>query len=231
MNKIIIDTKEYNLIIKDDLLYEIDNIDNNTNININIEKNVNGKINILIKNSLVNININLCENSNLIINQLGINSSINITSKLSSNSNLEYIDSIISDIDSINDIKIIQDGENSKCIFLTNGINLSSNKLFFTIDGIIKKNSINSYLEENSKIINIHDGNSKIIPNLIVDNKDVIANHSAFIGKFNEEEIRYLNTRGISLDDAKKLLLKSILFSKMENNDRFINYIELENIL
>jgi len=228
VNKIIIDTCEYKLNIKDYFLYEIDNINNNSNIIIEVDKNVDATINLLIKNSQVNITISLLENSNLIVNQLGINSSININSNLSSFSNLQYVDSILASIDSINDINIIHDGNDSKCIFLDNKINLNDNKLFFQINGIIKKDSKNSYLEENSKIINIENGNSKIIPNLIVDNKDVVANHSAYIGKFSEDWINYLNSRGISSEDAKRLLFKAILFNKMENISRFINIIDLE---
>ena len=111
------------------------------------------------------------------------------------------------------------------CLFFTNGVNLSNNKLFFVIDGIIKKACKDIYLEENSKIINIKDGNSKIIPNLIVDSKVIVANHSAYIGKFNNEDIWYLNSRGINTIDCKKLLLKEILLKNMEDNSKFLDII------
>lgn len=230
MNKIIIDTRVFDLTIKEDCVYEIDNLNNNSDISINILENVKATINLLIKTSQVNITIKLHENSNLVVNQLGINSSININSYLSSLSNLRYVDSILSSVDSINNIEIVQRGESSKCVFFANGINLSNNKFFFTINGIIEKNSLNVYLEENSKIINIMNGNSKIIPNLLVDNKDVVANHSAFIGTFNNEDIWYLNSRGIETIEAWYLLLKATLFGNMESFDRFLDAINQEKI-
>lgn len=230
MNKICIDTRIFNLNIENDNIYEIDNIDNNVDITINVFSNTSSVINFLIKNSNINITINLLENSNLIINQLGINSSININSNLESYSNLKYIDSILTDIDSINNIKIINKGNFSKCVFLTNGINLSNNKFYFIIDGIINKNCHDVYLEENSKIINILDGNSKIIPNLLIDSKDIVANHSAYIGNFNKEYIYYLNSRGIDELSVKKILLKALLIGNMEcDNKKFIDEINLIN--
>ena len=75
---------------------------------------------------------------------------------------------------------------------------------------------MNGYLEETSKIINLSDGDSKIIPNLIIDTKEVIANHSAFIGTFNNNDLNYLMSRGITKDIAYKLLIKSILLSNMK---------------
>jgi len=223
MNKIIIDTDKYDLDIKEDLLIEIKK---DTIININSEDNNN--IIIYSNNNKVKIIINLFDNSNLIINSLGINSSIDYNVNLNNNNYLLVVDSILSKIDSLNNINIISNGNDSKVYFYTNGINLSNNKLYFNLDGIVTKESHNAYLEENSKIININDGDSKIVPNLIIDSKDVVANHSAFIGTFTKKDLYYLMSRGISLKDAKKLLIKSILLNKMElNKDLFIKEIFL----
>ena len=77
--------------------------------------------------------------------------------------------------------------------------------------------SVNESEIESSKIINLDNkSDSKIIPNLIIDNKDVVANHSAFIGEFSLNEINYLRSRGISLEDAYRLLLKANLLNGME---------------
>ena len=106
-------------------------------------------------------------------------------------------------------------------------------KFYFVIDGIIDKRSCNSVLEENSKIINFKDGNSKIIPNLIIDNEDVSANHSAYIGSFDKNLIWYLNARGIDDKRAKKILTKAYLLGEMELNPeldlKFKEFIEKIN--
>lgn len=226
VNKICIDTSNYNLIIKENDTYIIE-IENDTNINISTKENINGIINLFIKDSKINLDIKLDKNSNLIINQLGINSSISSNINLLFNSNLRYSNSILSSVDSINKIKIIHKESESKCSLFASGINLSNNKFYFEIDGVVPKNSLNIELDENSKIINLSDGNSKIIPNLIIDNKEVVANHSAFIGTFTKEDIWYLNSRGIDEDDAKKLLFKSVLLGNMNcvEYDKFLNFI------
>ena len=104
-----------------------------------------------------------------------------------------------------------------------NGINLDNNKCYFLIDGIIKKEACGVKLLESSKIINIKNGDSKIVPNLIVDNQDIVANHAAFIGKFDVEVINYLLSRGILEKDINRLLTKAILLSNMNtsNKDKF----------
>ena len=131
------------------------------------------------------------------------------------NTNLYIVSSIINKDDSINNIDIKHIGNNNNTRFYTNGINLDNNKLYFNINGIVNKNIVNGYLEENSKIINMSDGDSKIIPNLIIDTKEIIANHSAYIGTFNNDDLYYLMSRNISRENAYKLLIKSILLSNM----------------
>ena len=224
MNKIIIE-KDINLILNKNE-YEIEII-NNSNINLSIN-NKEVKIIMLIKNSNININLIVNDNNKLIINSLGINSCINYNVNIKNNCNLLIVDSILSKIDSINKIKLIHEGSNSITKFYTNGINLDNNKMYFYLDGIISKNCLNVYLEENSKIINNKDGDSKIIPNLIVDTKEVIANHSAFIGTINKDNLLYLMSRGLDLKTANKLLIKSILLSNMcLNTDKLIEIIDL----
>lgn len=225
MNKILIDTRKYDLEIKNSDTYLIDTIQNDCSIKIKVLENVKAEIILFVKSSKVNIQIDLLENSHLIMNQLGINSSIHYSCSLLSSSNLFLVDSIISDIDSCNEIKLVHKEGYSNSKVIANGVNLDSNKLYFKIDGMIPKDSLEVNLEENSKIINLQDGDSKIIPNLIVDNKDIVASHSAFIGTFHKEDIWYLNSRGIDSDLAKKMLLKAILLNGMElrfSKDRFI---------
>ena len=225
MNKIQIDkdkiinleNNEYQLVINHDC-----------NIEFIVNKTINSKVSILVKSSNINIKILLESNSSLIINQLGCDSSINYDVNINNNSNLYVVDSIISKVDSINNINLSHKGNNSEIKFYTNGINLENKKMYYNVNGIISKDISDVYLEENSKIINIKDGDSKIIPNLIVDSKDISANHSAYIGTLDNDTLNYLMSRGIEKDKAKDLIIKSILLSKMNLNiDEFIKEIGL----
>ncbi|MBR3660620.1 MAG: SufD family Fe-S cluster assembly protein [Bacilli bacterium] len=212
MNKIIVDTDKLVQEVNDDLYLEV--IESKT-LSLKIVSNKKIKLLIKVLNSDVKINLELLNNINLAINSLGINSSISYDIKIKDNTNLLVVDSIISNNDSINNINICDDGSNNNIEFYTNGINLKNKKLYFNLNGMVSKNSINTSLSENSKIINVGDGDSKIIPNLIINTKEVIASHSAYIGTFKSEDLYYLASRGISLKYAKKLLIKSILLSKM----------------
>ena len=225
MNKIIIDTNNFDLIIKENNNYSIE-ILKSTNLNIETDSNIFSKITILSQDLDLNIKINKNKNSKLSINQLGINTNNNIKLYLNKNSNIEYVNSILTEKDSINIIDICHLKSDSLSKIIFNGINSNNKKFYLTMNGIILKESINCQLEENSRIINLTNGDSKIIPNLIINNKEVIANHSAFIGKFNDEDIYYLQSRGLTNNQAKHLLLKSTLLNGMNlefDKDKFIN--------
>ncbi len=225
MNKIQID-KDKIINLEDDEYQLV--INHDCNIEFIVNKTINSKVSILVKSSNINIKILLESNSSLIINQLGCDSSINYDVNINNNSNLYVVDSIISKVDSINNINLSHKENNSEIRFYTNGINLDNRKMYYNVNGIISKDISDVYLEENSKIINIKDGDSKIIPNLIVDSKDISANHSAYIGTLDNDILNYLMSRGIEKDKAKDLIIKSILLSKMNLNiDEFIKEIGL----
>ena len=57
---------------------------------------------------------------------------------------------------------------------------------------------------------------NEINPILLIDEYDTEAKHSAFIGKFNEQEVFYLQSRGIKKKDAYRLLLNGFLIGKMK---------------
>lgn len=232
MNKIFIDTKNYSLNIEKDENCFLEIFDNDVELVINIFSNIKSTINLLIKNSNVKILINLSSNSDLTINELGINSSISCCSNIKYNSKIRYAGSILTNIDSINNFEINHLESNSNSYFMLSGINANTSKFYYNIDGNIEKTAINSLLEQNSKIINLSNGDSKIVPNLIVNNNDVVANHSAFIGNFEEEKVLYLNSRGIGKEDSFKLLIKSLLLGEMfleSEKDKFIKFL-IDNI-
>lgn len=226
MNKIVIDTDKYDLIVDNDN-YSIEVI-NTRILNIKVLENVSSKMTILIQNTDIFINIDLEKSSNLVINQLVVNASLNLNVNLFSYASISFVSGLISLNDTINNINIMHKESNSKSKIIINGVNLENKKFYLTMNGYIPKTSLNCVLDENSKIINLKDGDSKIIPNLIIDNKEVIANHSAFIGKFDLDKINYLKSRGIKMDDIYNLLLKSNLLSGMDlfvDKDRFIYFI------
>lgn len=93
------------------------------------------------------------------------------------------------------------------------GINMNKNKLTFDVTGIVPKNISKCICNQDNQIINMDDGKSTILPKLLIDNYDVDSNHSAYIGKFKDEYLFYLMSRGISKENSYKLLLNGFLIN------------------
>ncbi len=93
------------------------------------------------------------------------------------------------------------------------GLTIDDGEITFNTTGIIPSGKKGCVSNENNRIININNGKNKITPTFIVDEYDVEANHNAFIGKFSDEEIFYLQSRGISLEETNTLLTKGFLAS------------------
>ena len=98
---------------------------------------------------------------------------------------------------------------------INHGISVLGNKIDFTINGNIPLYADNCICNQDSKIINIKDSKSIIKPNLFIENYNVEANHSAYIGQFNKDKLFYLESRGIKNDQAIFLLLKSFMINNM----------------
>ncbi|MBR4811819.1 MAG: SufD family Fe-S cluster assembly protein [Bacilli bacterium] len=48
-------------------------------------------------------------------------------------------------------------------------------------------------------------------PALVIDDNDVSASHAAVVGRLNEEHLYYLQSRGVSLEEAKRLIASGYL--------------------
>ena len=99
---------------------------------------------------------------------------------------------------------------------------MNTNKLTFDVTGVVPKEYSKCICNQDNQIINMDNGKSTILPKLLIDNFDVDSNHAAYIGKFRDEDLFYLMSRGISRDMSYRLLLNGFLL----NSDS----IELERI-
>lgn len=211
LNKIELGSKSINLKESDYLL----EVNKDCDIEINVEKNINTKL-IITGFSNYHLKINILDNAHLIVNSLNINNSVKIEMNLSENTSVNYNHSVSSNIDSNNSFIINHLHNNSTSFITNNGINLGNNKLYFEIDGVVPKKLNDIVCNQFSKIINFQNGDSKIIPNLIIDSNDISANHSSYIGKIDDNTLFYLLSRGLKIKEIKKLIYKAVLLGKME---------------
>ena len=97
-----------------------------------------------------------------------------------------------------------------------NGVNIKDGKIKFNVSSFVPNKIIKCDASQNNKIINLTNNECIINPNLYIDEYDVTANHSAWIGTFKSDELFYLMSRGINKQEATKLLIKGFLTNKME---------------
>ena len=215
MNKILVDNKNIfdfttNTFSKDENIF----LDlNNTNKKTTIELLENIKANVTIvgyKNNL-DLDIKLNKESNLTLNIFLIDSSINIKTDLLVRSNLSLNNSILNSIDSNNHIIINHLEDKSVSNIRNHGYSKNKAKLVFNVEGNVIKNANKCICNQDNQIIENENSFSTILPILLIDNYDVEASHAAYVGEFKEKELFYLQSRGISLEDSKFLLLNAFL--------------------
>lgn len=107
---------------------------------------------------------------------------------------------------------------------VNNGVNVSGS-IDFKVEGIVPKGISGCELNQNSRIVTFNDNVCKIDPIFLIDDNDVIADHSALIGRFSEEELFYLKLRGIDHNSAINLLVKGFLLDSIDD-DRLDNIIK-----
>ena len=117
--------------------------------------------------------------------------------------------------------------KNTNSNICTNGVSIKDGSILFNVSSFIGKNITGCVATQDNKIINLNDNECIIKPNLYIDCDDVSATHSAWVGSFREDELFYLQSRGISMDDAIRLLISGFLTSNI--SDSLCDYIK--NIL
>ena len=219
MNKLIIDNniETTDIVVDTDTDMLVDLTDSNKNININIAKGVCFKGFIKTNKTSNNINYLIDEDCDVKINKLSIDCSDTVTIKMNNNnSRVKYTTSIINYSDNSYIQKVIHNSSNTKSVITNHCINVDNNEFKFIVDGICEKNFEGISFKQDNRIINLKDGKSNILPNLIVDTNEVEASHSAYIGTFNEDDIFYMMSRGLTKNECEDLLIKAFLISNMD---------------
>lgn len=149
-----------------------------------------------------------------VIYHFSINSSSNVEINLVvPNVQLYYYYNNINYDDNSFNIEVKHVVSNTHSEVFNHGVNVFDNKLTYNVTGVVPKCSEKCVCNQENQIINMKNGKSTICPNLLIDNYDVISNHAAYIGKFRDELLFYMMSRGISLDVAYRLLLNGFLIN------------------
>lgn len=223
MNKLLVNSKIEinNLVIDEDTGLKLELSNDSKKIHIIVEDNVCLSIIDIGFNTSNNIEIVLNNNSRVLYNKFCINSNDSIYTLLNGyGSDLIINNSLINNSNSKMKFLIEHNNINTTSKLSNHGVNNSNGKLYFNVDSKINISTDSSSASQENRIINMMEGESKILPNLLVDNYDVNASHSAYISNFDKKTMFYLNSRGIRESDAKKLLLEGFLVGNLDlDND------------
>lgn len=140
--------------------------------------------------------------------------------------NIEYKFHTISTNTQKYDLVVYHNSRCTKSNIINKGVNIEDGSLVFNITGVVYNGIVDCVLNQNNRIITMNDNKCNINPNLLIEENDVEANHAALIGKFNENEIFYLMSRGIKREDAVRLLTKGFLTDETVFNDDIQNIID-----
>lgn len=226
MNRILVDSNKSNIkkIIDDKVIVNIDSncnllIDNSySNYDITIN---NSKVNILLirekqKDISIKINVN---KGDLSFNSISYyKGNLNLDIDLNKDKSNVLVNNSVIAKEKINyNINVNHNHKNTNSNIYNNGITKDLGSITFDVVSKVFKGSIKSNVNQDSKIITLNDVNDNMInPVLLIDEYDSSSRHSAFIGNFNEKELFYLESRGLSKKEASSLLINGMLIGTLD---------------
>lgn len=168
-------------------------------------------------NNLEELNITLLDGSRLLYNKYTKdikNLKINILEN--NDTTLEFNYSLYQSIKAniILDSKVL--GNNNKCSMNVYGVSDKDGAIVVNATGSVLENIKDNDLLENIRILMLNDSENVIVPNLLVGSNEVSVNHNATISSLDTNYLYYLNSKGLSYEEAKKLIVKGFLKSKLK---------------
>lgn len=225
MNKLLVNSEEEinNLVIEEDTELVFNFKDTSRDIYIVVEDNICLNIVDISFNTSNKINITLKNDSRVIYNKFSINSGDYIYTLLDGEySNVVINNSVVNNDDTKMKFVIEHNNTNTSSNLSNHGVNNSSGTLYFNVDSKINRSASLACADQENKIINLVKGDSKILPNLLVDNYDVSASHSAYISDFDKESMFYLKSRGISDNEAIIPIIKYLIIFSIGPSNRIL---------
>ena len=174
-------------------------------------------INDLNNNNLEELNITLLDGSRLLYNKYTKDiKNLKINIQENNDTTLEFNYSLYQSIKAsiILDSKVL--GNNNKCSMNVYGVSDKDGAIVVNATGSVLENIKDNDLLENIRILMLNDSENVIVPNLLVESNEVSVNHNATISSLDTNYLYYLNSKGLSYEDAKKLIVKGFLKSKLK---------------
>lgn len=198
--------------------------DTKLNIKINVEKDVKFNFNIYVEGESGKIQYKYVLNENSSCNVLKYQNTDTIKEMISvelngEKANINYNFKTIGNNKETYDYYIYHNYKNTISNIKNNGVSIKNGNITYQVSTFIPKDKTECIANQNNRIINLTNNKCEIKPNLYIDCDDVEASHSALIGKFSDEEMFYMQSRGIDYENALKLLITGFLSSDITDKN------------
>lgn len=115
-------------------------------------------------------------------------------------------------------INVYHNGMKSYSRTKMGGINSGTGVMKFLGCSFIKNGAHKSDTRQEGKITNLSpDCKSEVSPSLLIKENDVKASHGAALGAYNPDHLYYLMSRGLTLDESKRLVTYGSLLPMIES--------------
>ncbi len=120
----------------------------------------------------------------------------------------------------------------NKSLALSKGIVLGNGRVYFEGYAHIDKNADGADIFVGEHAMVMHKGaKANLVPHLEIENNNVKAGHAASVQQFDEEKLFYMQSRGLSEEECKKLLIEGFLYSVVEKMEIPLLQAEIKKLL
>ena len=209
---------------------------------LEISLKANSKLELLVYNSESNIKCELLENANLIIYNVSFQKNdytFNLDVNLQETNSEVHIINLYLGLDNAlvtSNIMINHFAKMTKSLLETYAIGKNNASLILNNNAFIKNNMKQSDARQMTRGLNLSKKASiKAQPNLLIDEYDVVASHSASIGSIDKDELFYLMSRGLTETQAQEMVIlgfvQPILSHIKNENIQQVIYTEFAKLL
>ena len=204
------------IIIDHDGVLSLDIKDFKQKVNIIVTEGVSSEIVLFGENVDIKVELNLEKNSKLVVSTFLINGNGEVITHLNGeNAEFSFVLGNLCTKNTISHFYVYHHAPKTISNLFIHGLSFNKSNIIFDVNGVVEKQSGGCSCFQDSKIIHLEKSESRIDPNLYIENYDVEASHAAYIGTFSEKELFYLMSRGLSRRQSYSLLMHSFLFGKM----------------
>lgn len=209
---------------------------------LEISLKANSKLELLVYNSESNIKCELLENANLIIYNVSFQKNdytFNLDVNLQEINAEVHIINLYLGLDKAlvtSNIMINHYAKMTKSLLETYAIGKNNAALILNNNAFIKNGMKQSDARQMTRGLNLSKNASiKAQPNLLIDEYDVVASHSASIGSIDKDELFYLMSRGLTETQAQEMVIlgfvQPILSHIKNENIQQVIYTEFAKLL